>query len=157
MELIDLFAVIAILVSVLGGVFGGIFALKRGEKTRKTSQDSISSMYQTYNTQVQDVLKLKDSQIKRLNNKIQQLEPGLDENETNQPLQLEALDKLLADRGINPGILKNPLLQKYIKKYTKGMGIEEIIQIVDSLGLLKGNKGSKSATPEIQANNPDYF
>jgi len=156
-EIIDLLAVIAILGSVLGGVFGGIILIKRGEKTRKTAQDSISGMYQVYNTQVKDVLQIKDSQIKRLQNKIQQLEPDLEENQTNSPLELGALEKLAQERGINPAILKNPMLQKLIKKYTKGMGIEEIIAIADQFGLLKGNKQSQSKDSSMSIDNPQFF
>jgi len=157
MEIIDLLAVIAILASVLGGVFGGISLLKRGQKTTKTAQDSISSMYSTYNQQVKDVLQIKDSQIKRLQNKIQQLEPNLEEDQTNTPIELGALENLAKERGINPAILKNPMLQKLIKKYTKGMGIEEIIAIADQFGLLKGNKQSKSDNPPIVQDNPQFF
>jgi len=156
MEIIDLFAVIAILGAVLGGVFGGIILVKRGEKGKKTAQDSISSMYSTYNQQVKDVLQIKDSQIKRLQNKIQQLEPEIQESSNDSPIELGALEKLATDRGINPALLKNPFLQKLIKKYTKGMGIEEIVAIVDQLGILKGNKQSKSETPSLE-NNPNYF
>jgi len=156
MELIDLLAVVAVLVSVLGGLFGGIILAKKGVKGTKTAQDSISSMYSTYNQQVKDVLQIKDSQIKRLQNKIQQLEPEIQESESNSPIELGSLEKLATDRGINPALLKNPIIQKLIKKYTKGMGIEEIVAVVDQLGILKGNKQSKSETPGIQ-NNPNYF
>jgi len=155
-ELFDLIAIVSVLVSVLGGVFGGIILIKRGEKGKKTAQDSISSMYSTYNQQVKDVLQIKDSQIKRLQNKIQQLEPEIQESSTDSPIELGALEKIASDRGINPALLKNPIVQKYIKKYTKGMGIEEIIAIVDQLGILKGNKQPKSETPSVQ-NNPNYF
>jgi len=70
---------------------------------------------------------------------------------------LGALEKLAQERGINPALLKNPMLQKLIKKYTKGMGIEEIIAIADQFGLLKGNKGSKPSDTLIQADNPQFF
>jgi len=153
-------AVIAVLVSVLGGVFGGIILIKKGEKGKKTAQDSISSMYTTYNQQVKDVIAIKDSQLKRLQNKIQQLEPDLEEesSKANSPIELGSLEKLAQERGINPAILKNPMLQKLIKKYTKGMGIEEIIAIADQFGLLKGNKQPKSDDPLFPtANNPGYF
>jgi len=156
-ELVDLFAVIAILVSVLGAFFGGIIVLKKGEKTRKTAQDSISSMYATYNQQVKDVIAIKDSQLKRLQNKIQQLEPELEPNEANTPLELGALEKLAQERGINPALLKNPMLQKLIKKYTKGMGIEEIIAIADQFGLLKGNKQPKPEAPTLKQDYTNFF
>jgi len=156
-ELYEFLSIIAVIVGVLGGVFGGIILLKRGEKGKKTAQDSISSMYSTYNQQVKDVLQIKDSQIKRLQNKIQQLEPNLEETTENTPLELGALEKLAQERGINPAILKNPMLQKLIKKYTKGMGIEEIIAIADQFGLLKGNKQPKSETQGLETSNANFF
>jgi len=156
-ELFDLLAVIAVIASILGGLFGSIILIKKGEKTRKTAQDSISSMYATYNTQVKDVLAIKDKQIKSLHNKIQQLEPDIEENQSNTPIELGALENLAKERGINPALLKNPMLQKLIKKYTKGMGIEEIIAIADQFGLLKGNKQSKPSDTLINPDNPQFF
>jgi len=150
-------AVLAVLGTALIAVFGGIFALKKGEKAPKQAQDSISSMYKTYNTQVQDVLKIKDSQIKRLQNKIQQLEPELEESNTNSPIELGALEKIAQERGINPALLKNPIIQKMIKKYTKGMGIEEIIAIAEQFGLLKGNKQPQSKDPLAQQDYSGFF
>ena len=131
--------------------------LKKGEKSRKTAQDSISSMYSTYNQQVKDVIAIKDSQLKRLQNKIQQLEPELEGNIEDKPLELGALEKLAQERGINPALLKNPMLQKLIKKYTKGMGIEEIIAIADQFGLLKGNKQSQSKDPLAIQDSSQFF
>jgi len=137
-----------------------MFALSRhnpAKKGTKTAQDSISSMYETYNTQVKDVLAIKDKQIKSLHNKIQQLEPELEQTEANTPLELGALEKIAQDRGINPAILKNPMLQKLIKKYTKGMGIEEIVALADQFGLLKGNKQSESKDPLTRQDYAGFF
>jgi len=137
-----------------------MFGLSRhnpAKKGTKTAQDSISSMYETYNTQVKDVLAIKDKQIKSLHNKIQQLEPDLEQPEANTPLELGALEKLAQERGINPALLKNPVIQKLIKKYTKGMGIEEIIAIADQFGLLKGNKQSQSKDPLTKQDYAGFF
>jgi len=157
MELLDLAFGSMIAGMVFFLVMFGLYRANPGKKGTKTAQDSISSMYSTYNQQVQDVLKIKDSQIKRLQNKIQQLEPELEQTDSNSPIELGSLEKLATDRGINPALLKNPVIQKLIKKYTKGMGIEEIIAVVDQLGILKGNKQSKPGAPELEANNPNYF
>jgi len=139
-------------------VMYGLSRQNTAKKGSKTAQDSISSMYQTYNTQVKDVLEIKDKQIKRLNNKIQQLEPDLEQESTsNSPLELGALEKLAQERGINPALLKNPVIQKLIKKYTKGMGIEEIIAIADQFGLLKGNKQSQSKDPLTKQDYAGFF
>jgi len=157
MEIIDLVFGSMIAGMVFFLVMYGISRLKPGVKTTKTAQDSISSMYSTYNQQVKDVLAIKDSQLKRLQNKIQQLEPESQESSNDSPIELGALEKIASERGINPAILKNPMLQKLIKKYTKGMGIEEIIAIADQFGLLKGNKQSKSDNPAIVQDNPQFF
>jgi len=157
MEILDLAFGSMIAGMVFFLVMYGISRLNRGSKGSKTAQESISSMYSTYNQQVKDVIAIKDSQLKRLQNKITQLEPNLEEDQSNTPIELGALENLAKERGINPALLKNPMLQKLIKKYTKGMGIEEIIAIADQFGLLKGNKQSKSDTPPIVQDNPQFF
>jgi len=124
----------------------------------KAGYDGIKTIYETYNTQVQDVLKIKDAQIKRLNAKMQQYEAPIEENSPNEAINLDSLAPMLQSRGINPTILKNPLIAKYIKKYTKGMGLDEVLAIADSLGFLKGNKQSQGQTlPNEQSEfNPNW-
>jgi len=140
LELYDLVAILGSLGAVLGVVMYGIRRHNPAKTAAKAGYDSIKTMYETYNTQVTDVLKIKDAQIKRLNAKMQQYEAPIEENVTKEPINLDSLAPMLQERGINPAILSNPLVSKYIKKYTKGMGIEEILAIVDQLGILKGNK-----------------
>jgi len=156
LELLDLIAVLSILGGVLGVVMFGIIRHNPQKSATRAGYDGIKTIYETYNTQVQDVLKIKDTQIKRLNNKIQQYEQPIEENSTNEPINLDSLSPMLQARGLNPDILKNPLVNKLIKKYTKGMGLEEIMAIVDQLGLLKGTKGSQGGTIENEqfANSP---
>jgi len=158
LELLDLVAVLSILGGVLSVVMYGIRRHNPQKTATKAGYDGIKTIYETYNTQVQDVLKIKDAQIKRLNNKIQQYEAPIEENTTKEPINLDSLAPMLQKRGLNPDILKNPLVLKYIKKYTKGMGLDEILAIVDQLGLLKGNKGSQGETlPNEQSNfNPNW-
>jgi len=143
LELIDLYGLIAVLVTASGLVITSIFMLRGGKKAPRAAQDSIKTMYETYNQQVHDVIKLKDNQIKRLNANLQQFAPDNEDNATKDPINLESLAPILQERGINPELLKNPMINKLIKKYTKGMGIEEIVAIADQFGLLKGNKQSR--------------
>jgi len=127
---------------------------------KKAGYDSIKTMYETYNTQVQDVLKIKDSQIKRLNAKLQAESPEIDDNSPKEVVNLDTLAPLLQQRGINPNILTNPVIAKLIKKYTKGMGLDEILAIADQFGLLKGNKQSPSGDPVdslLQSNKSAFF
>jgi len=156
-EFYDLVFAMTSLVVALVVLLYGLRRQNPAKKGTKTAQDSISDMYGTYNQQVKDVLAIKDKQIKSLHNKIQQLEPDVEQNESNSPIELGALEKIASERGINPAILKNPMLQKLIKKYTKGMGIEEIIAIADQFGLLKGNKQSQSKDPLTVQDSPQFF
>jgi len=128
----------AVLGTLSGLVLTSVFMITRGKKAPRAAQDSIKSMYETYNQQVKDVIKIKDSQIKRLNANLQQYAPEDEEKSTKEPINLDSLAPVLQQRGINPELLKNPFITKLIKKYTKGMGLEEILAIVDQLGILKG-------------------
>jgi len=159
LELYDMIFMIAVL-----GVGSGVFtyAIKRHNPAKTAARagyEGIKTIYETYNTQVQDVLKIKDAQIKRLNAKLQQYEAPIEEEKpSKEPMNLDSLAPMLQERGLDPNLLKNPLILKYIKKYTKGMSIEEIVQIAGSLGLIKGNKGSQGqiAINEQPAYDPNW-
>lgn len=160
LELYDLIAVLGGLGAVLGVIIYGIRRANPAKIAAKAGYDSIKSMYETYNTQVQDVLKIKDSQIKRLNAKLQAESPETDDNTPKESINLDSLAPMLQARGINPNILSNPVISKLIKKYTKGMGLDEILAIADQFGLLKGNKQSQSGDPVeslLQTNKSAFF
>jgi len=143
LELLDFYSLIAVLGTLSTVAMIGIFRLKPTKTAQKAGSDGVKEMYSVYNDQVKDVIKIKDGQIQRLMAKIRELDPVNEDNSTKQPINLESLAPILQERGINPELLKNPMINKLIKKYTKGMGIEEIIAIADQFGLLKGNKQSK--------------
>jgi len=151
LETLDFFALMAGLGVVSALVMYAIRRHNPAKVAARAGYDSIKTMYETYNTQVQDVLKIKDSQIKRLNAKLQENSPIIDDNSPKEVVNLDSLAPMLQSRGINPSILTNPVISKLIKKYTKGMGIEEILAIVDQFGLLKGNKKSESNDPVAAA------
>jgi len=146
LELYDLIAVLGSLGAVLGVVMYGIRRHNPAKTAAKAGYDSIKTMYETYNTQVQDVLKIKDAQIKRLNAINQANNPEIEENATKEPINLDSLAPMLQERGLDPNLLKNPMINKLIKKYTKGMGLDEILSIVDQLGILKRIKQPQSQT-----------
>jgi len=158
LELLDLIAVLSILGGVLSVVMYGIRRHNPQKTANKAGYDSIKTIYETYNTQVQDVLKIKDAQIKRLNAKMQQYEAPIEENSTKEPINLDSLAPKMQQLGLDPNLLKNPLVTKLIKKYTKGMGLDEILAVVDSLGILKGNKQPTNQTDQYgqQAFNPNW-
>jgi len=158
LELLDLIAVLSILGGILSVVLYGIRRHNPQKTANKAGYDSIKTIYETYNTQVQDVLKIKDAQIKRLNAKMQQYEAPTEDNTTKESINLDSLAPMLQSKGLNPDILKNPLVTRLVKKYTKGMGLDEILAVVDSLGILKGNKQPQGQTDQYgqQAYNPNW-
>jgi len=159
-ELNDIFLILGIFLPLL---FVGIWQLNRANPTKraaKAGDNSISSMYNTYNLQVQDVLKIKDKQIASLSAKLRTYDEEEEEEEPEEVADLvknPEIQKLLQAKGINPALLDNPIISKYIKKYTKGMSIEQVLEIANQLGLLKGNKQSQGAlASQSQEYNPNW-
>jgi len=158
LELLDFYSVLAVLGTLSTLAIIGIFRLKPTKTAQKAGSDGVKEMYSVYNDQVKDVIKIKDAQIQRLMAKNRELEPTIEESNGKEPINLDSLAPLLQQRGINPNILQNPFITKLIKKYTKGMGLEEILAIVDQLGILKGNKqpSSEITANEQQSINPNW-
>jgi len=158
-ELIELYAILGIFIPVF---LVAVWQLNRAnpvKKAVKAGDNSIKEMYNTYNTQVQDVLKVKDKQIASLSAKLRNYEeePGEEKEEVVDLIKSPEIQKILQARGINPDILNNPLVAKYIKKYTKGMSIQEVLDVASQLGFLKGNKQSEgTVATESQGYNPNW-
>jgi len=144
-ELNDIILVLGIFLPLL---FVGIWQLNRvnpTKKAQKAGDDSIRQLYSVHNQQVTDVLKLKDKQISSLSAKLRVYEEDTEEEapEVTDLIKNPEIQKLLQAKGINPALLDNPVLQKLIKKYTKGMSVEQVLEIASSLGIFKGNKQSQ--------------
>jgi len=145
-ELNDIFLILGIFLPLL---FVGIWQLNRvnpNKKAVKAGDKSISELYNVHNQQVTDVLKLKDKQISSLSAKLRTYEEDVEGEQPEEVAELvknPEIQKLLQQRGINPALLDNPIISKYIKKYTKGMSIEQILEIANQLGFLKGNNQSQ--------------
>jgi len=159
-EIIDVLLILGLFLPLL---FVGIWQLNRvnpNKRAIKAGDNSIREMYNTYNMQVQDVLKVKDKQIASLTTKLHNFEEETEEEpqEVAELVKNPEIQKLLQQKGINPALLDNPIIQKYIKKYTKGMSIEQVLEIAQQLGFLKGSKQPKSETGSINsaAFNPDW-
>jgi len=149
MELTDILLILGIFLPVFSVTVWQLNRLNPTKKGLKAGDSSISDMYQTYNQQVQDVLKVKDKQIQSLSAKLRVSEEEPEQEETEQVADLvknPEIQKILQEKGINPALLDNPIIQKYIKKYTKGMSIEQVLEIANQLGFLKGNKQSQGET-----------
>jgi len=160
MELIEVLLILGVFIPLL---FVGVWQLNRVNPTRKGAKagdSSIKELYSVYNQQVSDVLKIKDKQISSLTAKLRLYDEQDEQEEPEEVADLiknPEIQKLLQEKGINPTLLDNPVIQKYIKKYTKGMSIEQVLEIAKQLGLLKGSKESQSPIKqESQEYNPNW-
>jgi len=158
-ELTDIFLILGIFLPLL---FVGIWQLNRANPTKKAvkaGDNSIKELYSVYNQQVNDVLKVKDKQIASLTAKLRNYEEEPEEEapEVTDLIKNPEIQKLLQAKGINPALLENPILQKLIKKYTKGMSIEQVLEIANTLGFLKGNTQSQTGAIGAPAEyNPNW-
>jgi len=156
LETFDFLSILAVLGTVFAMLVYGLNRHNPSKKATKSGSDGVQDMYSVYSEQVKDILKLKDNHIKRLNAQLQQ-EIGSDD-ETDQPVaKYEDLKALAKEAGINPLILEMPFVKTQIKKYTKGMSIEEIISTVKELKGFIGNKQSQSTDSPTVENPTGYF
>jgi len=160
MELNETLLILGVFIPVFIVVIWQLNRLNPIKKAAKAGDSSIKDLYSVHNEQVTDILKLKDKQISSLSAKLRLYE---DETEDEEPepvadlIKNPEIQELLKQRGINPSLLDNPVIQKYIKKYTKGMSIEQVLEIAKQFGLLKGSGQSKDAlTEESQKYNPNW-
>jgi len=159
MELNEVFLILGVFIPVFIVVIWQLNRLNPIKKAVKAGDSSIKELYSVHNEQVSDILKLKDKQISSLSAKLRLYEDETEEEP--EPvadlIKSPEIQKLLEQRGINPALLDNPLIQKYIKKYTKGMSIEQVLEIANQFGLLKGSKESQTgAIPESKEYNPNW-
>jgi len=155
MELYDLIAVVAILGAVFGMILFAIIRFSGDKKAKKSGSDGVKDMYSVYSDQVRDILKLKDNHIKRLNAELNNYSQDSEE-QPETAVKYEDLSGIAAEHGINPLILNNPIVKKYIQKYTKGMDIDEILALVNQFKSLTGNKKPKSEIA-IGTDDPKFF
>jgi len=158
-EIIDVLLILGLFLPLL---FVGIWQLNRvnpNKRAAKAGDSSIKELYSVYNQQVNDVLKVKDKQIASLTTKLRNYEEEPEEEtaEVTDLIKSPEIQKLLQAKGINPALLDNPVIQKYIKKYTKGMSIEQVLEIANQFGFLKGNnKSQTSPIGQPQEYNKDW-
>jgi len=160
MELTEVLLILGVFLPVLSVAIWQLNRVNPIKKAAKAGDSSIKDLYSVYNDQVSDVLKIKDKVIASLQAKLRNYE---EENEEEEPepiadlIKNPEIQKLLKEKGINPTLLDNPVIQKYIKKYTKGMSIEQVLEIAQQLGFLKGNKQPQGEiTPESKEYNPNW-
>jgi len=157
-QILDVLLILGVFLPVF---FVAVWQLNRLNPTRKGTKagdSSIKEMYNVYNQQVSDVLKVKDKQIASLSTKLRNYEEETGEEAPEEIAELvknPEIQALLKQRGINPKLMDNPIIQKYIKKYTKGMTIEQVLEIAQQMGFLKGDKQSQGA-PLPEEYNKDW-
>jgi len=157
LELYDF--VFAICVLVVGSVVV-VYGIKQhnpGKKARSAGNDGVKDMYSVYSDQVKDILKLKDNHIKRLNAELNQYVTEPADNDQNTQVKYDDLKAMAKESGLNPLILEIPFIKTQIKKYTKGMSIEEIISTVKELKGFVGNKKLKPGIEQTEEITPGYF
>jgi len=144
MELFDLVLGLSILGVVSVMVLVTISRLSSPKKAKSKGDNSISDLYDVYNTQVKDILRIKDTQISSLTSKLKRLEaqdsPELQESNGNQITfeEIQAFVKTKYPKA-SPLVM---LLKKQIMEATKGMSRDEILGYVTQF---TENKGSEIA------------
>jgi len=156
MELNEILLILGIFLPLL---FVGVWQLNRvnpNRKAVKAGDNSIKEMYNTYNQQVQDVLKVKDRQIQSLSTKLRSFESEEEEEEPDngvKPVTWEEITALV--NSTYPKYVNLlPLVKKQVMDATKGMTMKEILQYVKQF---TGNKQSEgTSNPESIAYNPNW-
>jgi len=139
--------------------FVGVWQLNRlnpNKKATKAGDSSIKDLYNVYNTQVSDVLKLKDKVISSLSAKLRVLEEDDEEEESDNPVKPVTFEEITALVNTKyPKYAKFlPLVKKQVMDATKGMTMQEILEYVKSF---TGNQQSQeSPNPESVAYNPNW-
>jgi len=156
MELIDVLLVLGVFLPLL---FVGVWQLNRANPTRKgvkAGDSSIKEMYNVYNQQVTDVLKVKDRQIQSLSTKLRSFESEEEEEEPDngvKPVTFEEITALVNTKYPKYANLL-PLVKKQVMEATKGMTMTEILNYVKQF---TGNQESQGTpTPESITYNPNW-
>jgi len=163
-ELNDIILILGVFLPIL---LVGVWQLNRLNPSRKDTKQakaqadsSISELIGVQNTQTKVILDQKNNVIRSLEKKLANIqgEEEQPEEEVADLVKNPEIQKLLQSKGINPSLLDNPVIQKYIKKYTKGMSIEQVLEIANQLGFLKGNKQTQSeaSVNEQDGINPNW-
>jgi len=156
MELNETLLILGVFIPVFFVVIWQLNRLNPVKKSVKAGDSSVRSMYEVYNTQVTDVLKLKDKAISSLTAKLRNLEEDNEKEEEDngvKPVTFEEITGLVNTKY--PKYAKFlPLVKKQVMDATKGMTMQEILEYVKSF---TGNQQSQeSSNPESVAYNPNW-
>jgi len=152
-ELFDLVMGLSVLGVLTGVILFGITRISGPKKAKSKGDNSISDLYDVYNTQVTDILKIKDGQISSLTSKMKRLEAQMFPEETESNKEEGKFEELMAlVKTQYPQYAPIALLaKKQIMEATKGMEMKEILGYVAQF---TQNKGSKVApgTESVESN-----
>jgi len=151
LELFDLVMGLSVLGVLSGVILYGITRVSGPKKAKNKGDNSISDLYDVYNTQVKDILRIKDTQISSLTSKLKRLEAQEYEESPEsdgKTVSYEDLTALVKTKypKLAPLML---VFKKQIKEATKGMEMEEILGYVQQF---TENKGSESPSNPESAN-----
>jgi len=156
MEIVDFLMVLSILSLSFGMILYLISRYSPPKKAKRAGDSSISDLYEVFNTQVKDILKIKDTQISSLTSKLKRIEtqeePDLEES-TGKQVTFEEIQALVNSQYPKYAALL-PLAKKQIMEATKGMTMDQILSYVKQF---TGNKQSQGIPdPQSAQFNPDY-
>jgi len=155
-ELIDVLLILGIVIPLFFMVGWQLNRVNPTRKGVKAGDSSIKEMYNVYNQQVNDVLKVKDRQIQSLSTKLRSFEAEEEEEEPDNGVKPVTWDEITA--LVNTQYPKYasllPLVKKQVMEATKGMSMQEILEYVKQF---TGNKQpQESPNPESVAYNPNW-
>jgi len=137
----------------------GIWQLNRlnpNKKANKAGDSSIKELYSVYNTQVSDVLKLKDKSIASLQAKLRNFEEPNEEEEQPGDQKQVTFEEIttLVNQTYPKYAPMLPLMKKQIMEITKGMTLDQILEYVKQIS---GNKQPQGQTdPQSAEYNPNW-
>jgi len=132
MEILDYITIMSILGVSFGGLLFIVLRFSSPKKAIKKGDSSINDMYDVYNTQVKDILKIKDTQISSLTSKLKRIEAQdveLLQESNGKDITFEEIQAIVQTKypKAAPLVL---LMKKQIMDATKGMSKEQILGYV---------------------------
>jgi len=132
MEILDYITIMSILGFTFGVLLYLVSKITSPKKATKKGDNSISDLYDVYNTQVRDILKIKDTQISSLTSKLKRLEAQdveILQESNGKDITFEEIQAIVQTKypKASPLLL---LMKKQIMEATKGMTKEQILGYV---------------------------
>jgi len=154
-EILDLVMGLSVLGVLSAIILYGITKISSPKKAKSKGDNSISDLYDVYNTQVKDILKIKDTQISSLTSKLKRMEADQIEiePESNEDQKFEEITALVKTQFPQYAPLMI-LAKKQIMEATKGMDMKEILGYVKQFTQSKGSKGAPD--PQSVEFNPTW-